>query len=51
MDNFIYSLGEAIMLELDEVCDVTYPSDIAPDSLLAHTKSGKEYVITVKQKN
>ena len=48
MKNFLYSIGEAIMMEIDELFEVTYPSGLAPDALLAKLFSGETYIITVK---
>ena len=48
MKNFLYSIGEAIMMEIDDLLEVTYPSEIAPNALLVKMFSGKKYIITVK---
>jgi|GEM_PF-3419804 Eukaryotic translation initiation factor 4G1. len=50
MDLLIYSVGEAIALDVDDVTEITYPKGLAnPDSLYIRTKDGKKYEIDLKE--
>ena len=44
----IYAIGEALMMELDEIKDITYPKDYEVDSLKIETKNGKSYKLILK---
>lgn len=49
MENeLIYLIGEVLMLEVDEVENVTYPKDSEPCSMKIETKSGKSYQLVLK---
>ena len=44
----IYAIGEALMMELDEIKDITYPKDYEQGSLKIETKNGKSYQLVLK---
>lgn len=49
MENeLIYAIGEALMMEVDEIESVTYPEGYEPDTLKIETKSGKCYQLVLK---
>jgi hypothetical protein len=49
MENeLIYSIGEVLMMEIDEIESVTYPKNYEPDSLKIETKSGKCYQLVLR---
>ena len=49
MENeLLYAIGEVLMMELDEIENVTYPQDYEPDSFKIETKSGKCYQLILK---
>lgn len=47
-NELIYLIGEVLMLELDEVENVTYPKDYEPNSMKIETKSGKNYELVLR---
>lgn len=50
MENeLLYTIGEVLMMELDEIENVTYPQDFEPNSLKIETKSGKCYQLILKE--
>ena len=44
----IYPIGEAIMLEVDNVVDVNYPKGNAINSLYVLMEDGKRYELALK---
>jgi len=51
MENeLIYLIGEAVMTEIENVKNVSYPSGEAPDRLFIETDDGKQYELALKAK-
>jgi len=49
MENeLIFLIGEALMMEIDEIERVTYPQSDKPNFLKIETKSGKRYQLILK---
>lgn len=49
MENeLIYSIGEALVTEIDEIENITYPKNYEPNSLKIETKSGKYYQLVLR---
>jgi len=49
MDNeLIYAIGEVLIMEVDEIENVTYPKGYEPDTLKIETKSGKSYQLVLR---
>ena len=49
MDNeLIYMIGEAILLEVEGVKDVTYPQDNNTDKLYVEFENGNRFELTLK---
>jgi len=49
MENeLIYSIGEVLMMEIDEIENITYLKDYEPESLKIETKCGKSYQLVLK---
>lgn len=50
MEKLIYQTGEAIILEVDDVEEVTYPkSKNVPDKLFIKTKDGRRFELKIKE--
>ncbi len=47
-NELLYTIGEVLMMELDEIENVTYPQSDEPNSLKIETKNGKFYQIILK---
>lgn len=49
MENkLLYSIGEALIMEIDEIDNITYPSDFEENSLMIETKNGKSYQLVLR---
>ena len=49
MENkLIYVIGEVLMIEVDEIENVTYPKNYEPETLKIETKSGKCYQLVLR---
>jgi len=49
MENeLIYTIGETLMMEINEIENITYPEDYELSSLKIETKSGKSYQLVLK---
>ena len=47
-NELLYTIGEVLMMEIDEIENVFYPKSNEPDSLVIETKSGKCYQLLLK---
>ena len=47
MDDFIYIMGETLMMNMDSISDIAYPRDEA-ETMIIKTDDA-EYAVTVKQ--
>jgi hypothetical protein len=49
MENeLIYAIGEVMIMELDEIENISYPQDYEPNSFKIETKNGKIYQVIIK---
>lgn len=48
---FIYVIGEALMMDVDEVAEVTYPkNEMYPNVLYLETVDGRKFELTLQEK-
>ena len=47
-NKWIYTIGEVIMMELDEIENITYPQDYEENSLKIEAKNGTCYQLILK---
>lgn len=48
MEDFMYKLGEVLMMEMDDITDIAYPRD--EKSTLIITTCDAEYVVTIAER-